>query len=130
VVSTIQGLRVIEVRLVNQGTLQAAIEIEVTNDRDLAVMGLDFIWRHGSDSGGIAIDGLLEEDNPRTVIPAHGTENFEWELSGILEGETVFLAAAIFEDGMEVGDRQSLAGIRKSRAQYQLEVQTRNRRPQ
>ncbi|HKR83729.1 MAG TPA: hypothetical protein VJS37_06105 [Terriglobales bacterium] len=59
VVSNIEGLQITEVRLVNQGTAQAAIEIDVTNNRDSAVMGLDFIWRDNQVSGGNAIDGLL-----------------------------------------------------------------------
>src|SRR5690348_6751458 len=58
VVSSIQGLQITDVRLVNHGTPQAAIEIDVTNNRESSVMGLDFIWRHNQDSGGIAIDGL------------------------------------------------------------------------
>ena len=71
VVSNIQGLQITEVRLVNQGTAQAAIQIDVTNNRDSAVMGLDFIWRYQQYTGGNAMDGLLEDGNPRVIIPPH-----------------------------------------------------------
>lgn len=120
VLSSIEGLQITEVRLVNQGTPQAAIEIDVTNNRDSAVMGLDFIWRHNQDSGGIAIDGLLEEDNPRVVIPPHMLKTFTWHLGEIPQGKTLFLASAIFADGKEEGDQRSLQGMRKDRIQYQL----------
>lgn len=120
VVSNIEGLQITEVRLVNQGTAQAAIEIDVTNNRDTDVMGLDFIWRHKQDSGGIAIDGLLEQDNPRVVIPPHTLKTFTWHLGEIPQGKTVFLASAIFANGKEEGDQRSLEGIRKDRIQYQL----------
>lgn len=120
VVSNIKGLQITEVRLINQGTPQAAIEIDVTNERDSAVMSLDFMWRHKQESGGIAIDGLLEEDNPRVVIPPHTLKTFTWFLGEILERKTVFLASAIFADGKEEGDQRSLEGIRKDRIQYQL----------
>ena len=120
VVSSIEGLQITEVRLVNQGTPQAAIEIDVTNNHDSSVMGLDFIWRHNQDSGGIAIDGLLEEGNPRIVIPPHTLKTFTLSLGEIPADETVSLASAIFADGKEEGDKRSLQGIRSDRIQYQL----------
>ena len=126
VVSSIEGLQITEVRLVNQGTAQAAIEIDVTNNRDSAVMGLDFIWRHKRDSGGLAIDGLLEEDNPRVVIPPYTLKTFTWYLGEIPQGKTVFLASAIFADGKEEGDHRSLEGIKKDRIQHQLKKKAQN----
>lgn len=120
VISKIEGLQIGDVRLVNQGTTQAAIDIDVTNNRDSAVMSLDFIWRHQRDSGGMAIDGLLDEDSPRIIIPPHTLKTFTWSLSEILQGETVFLAAAIFADGKEEGDKRSLDGIHKTRTQRPL----------
>lgn len=119
VVSNIEGLLITEVRLINQGTAQAAIEIDVTNNRDSAVMGLDFIWRHNQDSGGIAIDGLLEENNPQVVIPTHTLKTFTYSLGEIPHGQTVFLGSAIFADGKEEGDPRSLEGIRKDRIRHQ-----------
>lgn len=127
VVSSIEGLQITEVRLVNHGTAQAAIEIDVTNNRDSPVMSLDFIWRHKQDSGGMAIDGLLEEDNPRVIIPPHTLKTFTWSLAEVPKGKTVFLASAIFADGKEEGDRRSLEGIRKDRTQYQLKKKARTK---
>lgn len=120
VLSSIEGLQITEVRLVNQGTAQAAIEIDVTNNRDSSLMGLDFIWRHSHDTGGVAIDGLLEEGNPRVVIPPHTLKTFTLSLGEIPQNETVFLGSAIFADGKEEGDQRSLEGIKKDRIEYQL----------
>jgi hypothetical protein len=132
VVSSIQGLQITEVRLLDQGSPQAAIEIDVTNNRDSSVMGLDFIWRHNQDSGGIAIDGLLEEGNPRIVIPPHTLKTFTLSLGEIPQDQTVFLGSAIFADGKEEGDKRSLDGIRNDRIQYQLKkkAQRKNGGPQ
>ena len=121
VVSKIKDLQITGVSLLNQGAAAAAVAIDVTNNRDSAVMSLDFIWRHKGDSGGIAMDGLSEEGNPRVVIPPHTLQTFTWSLGEIPKGETLFLAAAIFADGKEEGDQRSLQGIRKRRSQYQLE---------
>jgi len=120
VVSKIEGLQITEVRLINQGTAQAAIEIDVTNNRNSAVMSLDFIWRHKEESGGIAVDGLLEEDNPRIVIPPQTLKTFTWFLGEIPKEKTLFLGSAIFADGKEEGDQRSLEGIIKGRRQHQL----------
>lgn len=113
VISNIEGLQITEVRLTNQGTAQAAIEIDVTNNRDSAVMSLDFIWRHKQDSGGIAIDGLLEEDNPRVVIPPHTLKTFTWYLGEIPQGQTLLLGSAIFADGKEEGDQRSRRALER-----------------
>lgn len=127
VVSSIEGLQITEVRLVNQGTAQAAIEIDVTNNRDSAVMSIDFIWRHKEDSGGIALDGLMEEGNPRIVIPPHTLKTFTWFLGEIRQGETLHLGSAIFADGKEEGDARSLEGIKKGRTHYQLNKKAQNK---
>jgi hypothetical protein len=83
-------------------------------------MGLDFIWRNNEVSGGNAIDGLLEEGNPRVVIPPHTLKTFTVFLGEVLQNKPVFLGSAIFADGKEEGDKLSLEGIRKDRIQYQL----------
>jgi len=124
VISNIEGLQITEVRLVNHGTLQAAIQIDVTNNRDSAVMGIDFIWRNNEVSGGNAMDGLLEEGNPRVVIPPHTLKTFTVFLGEVLQNEPVFLGSAIFADGKEEGDQGSLAGIPQGRLQYRLKKKT------
>ena len=124
VISNIGGLQITEFTLVNQATAQAAIKIDVTNNRDSAVMALDFIWRDNQVSGGNAIDGLLEEGNPRVVIPPHTLKTFTVFLAEVPENQTVFLGSAIFADGKEEGDQRSLAGIRQDRIQYQLKKKT------
>jgi hypothetical protein len=119
VVSKIPGLEISGVNLIDQGTAQASIAIEVTNNRDTAVMALDFVaGKPETTSGGIAMDGLLANP-PREIIPAHTLERFVWHLGGIMEGETVFLAAAIFSDGKEEGAQGSLDTIKRTRIDTQ-----------
>jgi len=119
VISKIKGLEISGVSLINQGTPQATLVIEVINHRDEAVMALDFVSGEGSTTGGIAMDGLLDADNPLVIIPPHSLKTFEWNLASILEGGAVRLAAAIFSDGKEEGAKQSLEGIKQSRDHYQ-----------
>lgn len=118
VISGIQGLEITSVSLINQGTSGAAVNIDVTNKRDEAVMALDFIVGK-TDYSGLRIDGLLHEDNPVVIIPPHSLKTFTWFLGGIMEGETVALGAAVFSDGKEEGERLFLDGIKKSRAKFQ-----------
>ena len=119
VISKIKGLEISGVSLIDQGTPQATLVISVTNHRDEAVMALDFVSGEGSTTGGIAMDGLLDADNPLVIIPPHSLKTFEWNLASILEGGAVRLAAAIFSDGKEEGAKQSLEGIKRTRADFQ-----------
>jgi hypothetical protein len=119
VVSKVKGLEISSVTLINQGTPQAALVIAVINQREEAVMALDFVSRAGPDSGGIALDGLSDPANPRTIIPPHSLKTFTWFLGEIFESDDISLAAAIFADGKEEGDKESLDGIKIERKNSQ-----------
>ena len=118
VISGIKGLEITSVSLINQGTSEAALNIDVTNTRNEAVMALDFIAGR-SNYSGLRIDGLLHEDNPLVIIPPHSLKTFTWGLGAIMEGQTVTLAAAVFADGKEEGERPALDGIKKARVKFQ-----------
>lgn len=117
--SSIKGLEIAGVTLINQGTPAASIAIDVINHRDEAVMALDFISCKGGDRGGILMDGALVEGSPIVIIPPHSLRTFNWGVGEIFEGTTGFLAAAVFSDGKEEGDQNSLIGIRLGRQQHQ-----------
>lgn len=118
VISNVKDLEISGVTLINQGTSEAAVSIDVTNKRDDDVMALDFIAGRSTTSG-LAIDGLLEEDNPSVIIPHQSLKTFTWNLGSIMEGETIFLAVAVFSDGKEEGDKHFLDGLKKTRLHYQ-----------
>ncbi len=118
VVSMIKGLEITGVTLINQGTPLAALNIDVTNKRDEDVMAIDFIAGKDTTSGH-RIDGLLEEDKPSVIIRRQSLRTFTWYLSAIMEGGTIRLAAAVFSDGKEEGEKWFLEGMKKSRLQYQ-----------
>ena len=118
--SIIKDLEISSVSLIGQGTAEAAVAIDVINNRDEDVMAVDFIAGRGkSTSGGVAMDGLLREDDPLVIIPRHSLKTFTWHLGSFLEGESIFLAAAIFSDGKEKGDKLFVDGLKKSRIDYQ-----------
>jgi hypothetical protein len=116
--SKIKGVEIVGVTLINQGTPEAAVSIDVTNNRDEAVMALDFVAGKNNYSG-LRIDGLLQEDSPMVIIPAHTLKTFTWSLGEIMDRETVFLAAAVFADGKEEGDKRSLDGMKVHRRHFQ-----------
>lgn len=114
--SAVKGLEISAVRLVNAGTPTVQIFIDVINHRDEDVMGVDFITGVcKSTSGGLAVDGLYDEDNPRVIIPRHSLKTFEFFLSSFLEGEPIFLAVATFSDGKEEGDPRSVSNFKSLR---------------
>lgn len=120
VVSLAPGLQINEVRLINQGTDFAAIEIDVINNRDSALMCIDFITKNpkNRDSAGIAMDAREDTDNPHTLMPPHSLRTFTMYINAMI-GEPVFLAAAIFEDGKEEGEKRFLDGFRSRRTHNQ-----------
>ena len=73
VVSLSSGLQINEVRLMNQGTDFAAIEIDVINNRDSALMCIDFVTKNPKtrDSAGIAMDALADTADPHSLMPPH-----------------------------------------------------------
>jgi len=116
--SKVKGLEINGVRLLNQGTPQASVAIDVINNRDSAVMCIDFASGQ-KEYSALGIDGLLDENNPRVVIPSHTLQTFTWSLGEIMKGHTIFLASAIFADGKEEGDKRSLDGIKVHRRTFQ-----------
>jgi hypothetical protein len=117
--SKVKDLEITEVTLQDQGTPNASILIAVTNNRDSAVMTFEFVSGTQKESTGIGFDGLLFEDDVQMAIPPHSLKTFSWSLGSIMQGETVFLAAAIFADGKEEGDKRSLDGMKVQRKNFQ-----------
>ena len=121
VVSSIDGLEISGVSLINEGTPEASVAIDVTNNRDQDLMALDFIAGKNTYSG-LLMDGLLEEDDPRVIIPRHSLKTFNWGLGAIMEGETIFIAAAVFSDGKEEGDKGFLQRMKIGRLKSQQKM--------
>lgn len=118
--SAVKGVEISSVRLLNQGTPTVQILIDVINHRDEDVMAADFICGVGkATSGGLAMDGLQDLDNPRVIIPRHSLKTFEFFLSSFTEGESIFLAAATFSDGKEDGDPRSVSNFKSLRIHTQ-----------
>ena len=116
--SNIKGLEISGVNLINQGTPESAVAIDVVNNRDEAVMALDFVAGK-NDYSGLRFDGLLQEDNPLIIIPPHSLKTFEWSLGSVMQGETISLEAAIFADGKEEGNKRFLDALKKTRIKFQ-----------
>lgn len=123
VTSKVKGLEISGVSLINQGTPQATLAIEVTNRRSEAVMAIDFIAGESTYSG-LRMDGLLKPEDPLVIIPPNTLKTFNWELNSILEDETIILVAAIFSDGKEEGDSRFVEGIKRARADFQKKTRT------
>jgi hypothetical protein len=119
VVSKVKDLEISQVTLIYEGTIAAAIEINVTNNRDEAVMALDFSSGPKGDGSGLTLDGLSMEDGPMVAIPPHTLKTFRWGLGEIMEGQTVVLDAAEFADGKEEGDKFTLNAMKIQRRHFQ-----------
>lgn len=118
--SKVKDLEIVEVKLVDQGTPNASILISFINNSDSAVMSFDFVSGDEKARVGKGVDALLfEESSGFVAVPPHSLTTFSLSLGAIMQGETVFLAAAIFADGREEGDKRSLDGIKIHRKNFQ-----------
>lgn len=117
--SKVKDLEIVVVRLENQGTPNASIAIDIVNNSDSAVVSLEFVSGNEKESYGKGFDALLFEEAIQIGFPPHSLYTFDWSLGAIMQGETVFLAAAIFADGREEGDKRLVEGIKNHRKRFQ-----------
>ena len=118
--SKVKDLEIVEVKLENQGTPNASILISFVNNSDSAVMSFEFVSGNKNESIGVGGDAMMFEDSGGFVaVPPHSLTTFSMRLGAIMQGETVFLAAAIFADGREEGDKDTVEGIKSQRKNFQ-----------
>jgi hypothetical protein len=115
VVSKVKDLQVSGVALLNEGTPQAAIAIDITNNSDQPVISLEIIAGDANDWSGLGIDGFEDPDNPQVAIPPHSLKTFTWYLGEVLEGYPIVITGATFANGIEDGDARSLDIMHKDR---------------
>lgn len=115
VVSKVKDLQVAGATLLNQGTPQAAVAIDIVNNSDEAVISLEITAGDANDWSGLGIDGLEDPDKPQVAIPPHSLKTFTWYLGEVLEGFPIVITGATFANGTEDGDARSLAIMRKDR---------------
>lgn len=117
--SKVEGLEIAGVSIVDQGTAWAKIKIDIINHRDAGLMAMDFVvYKSPGNSGGVGMAGSQLEP-PLPLIPPHSLESFEFFLSSFMEGPPIFLASAIFSDGKEEGDQNSVQGLKHTRQDLQ-----------
>lgn len=113
--SKVKDLQVTGATLLDQGTPQAAIALDIINNSDHAVTSLELVSGDADDWSGLGIDGFEDPDKPQVAIPPHSLKTFKWFLGEVLEGYPIVISAAIFADGSEDGDRRSLDIMHRDR---------------
>jgi hypothetical protein len=118
--SKVKNLQIINPRIVRADTVAPGVEFEVLNNSDKAVMAIEI----SCGQGGIAKDGLEDEENPTVIITPYGT--LRAEMSGELEPDkALVITAAVFDDGKEEGVRSSLELMHKIRIREREKIKAR-----
>jgi hypothetical protein len=118
--SKVKDLEIVEVKIEDQGTPNALLVISFVNNSDSAVVSFEFVSGNKHESISKGVDALMFEDSSGFVaVPPHSLTTFSVSVSNIMEGETLFLAAAIFADGREEGDKDRVEGIKSGRKNFQ-----------
>lgn len=113
VFSKVKDLEVAGATLLNRGTPQAAVAIDIINNSDQPVISLEIIAGDDNDWSGLGIDGLEDPDKPQVAIPPHSLKTFKWFLGEVLEGYPIVISGAGFANGTEDGDARSLRIMHK-----------------
>jgi len=127
VISKVKDLQVSSARIVRQGTPAAAIEIDIINNSDHALVTLNISSGDQNDWSSRTMDSLLEVDSLDEVkeflMMPHSLKTFEWNLGAILENSPVFISGATFQDGTEDGDPYQIKIIHHTRSKAKEERQ-------
>ncbi len=120
VVSHVPKLEIENIRVKDPGTSDATAVIEIRNNADSAVMAVEISTKNGGDSAAVNEDGLDDADNPKVVIPPHGTTTLEMTFGEMIADAPIVVSAAVFSDGSEQGEKWSLDAMRGVRERRQL----------
>lgn len=115
VFSRVKNLQVAGATLLNQGTPNAAVAIDIINNSDQPVISLEITTGDDNDWSSLGIDGLEDPDKPQVAIPPHSLKTFKWYLGEVLEGYPIVITGASFADGTEDGDARTLYTMHKDR---------------
>jgi hypothetical protein len=115
VISKVKDLQVAGATLLNQGTPQAAVAIDIINNSDQPVISLEITTGDANDWSSLGIDGLEDPDKPQVAIPPHSLKTFTWFLGEVLEGYPIVITGASFANGTEDGDARTLDTMHKDR---------------
>jgi hypothetical protein len=113
VISRVKDLQVAGVDLVDQGTSQAAVSINIINNSDEPLTSLELSAGDADDWSNLGFDGLEDPNKPLITIPAHTLKTFRWNLGAILEGYPIVISGARFMSGKEDGEAGSLEIMHK-----------------
>jgi hypothetical protein len=113
--SKVKVLQVAGAALLNQGTPDAAVAIDIINNSDQPVISLEITAGDDNDWSSLGIDGLEDPDKPQVAIPPHSLKTFKWYLGEVLEGYPIVITGASFANGTEDGDARSLDIMHKDR---------------
>jgi hypothetical protein len=121
--SEVKDLEIINPRIIRLGTQVPAVEFEVRNKSNLAVMAIEITCGEA----GLSKDGLGDPDHPIVIIPPHGTLTAEMneELS---PGLPIVITEATFEDGSERGRESSVTLMQKLRVRERSKRQAEKER--
>jgi hypothetical protein len=108
-------LQVTGATLLNQGTPNAAVAIDIVNNSDQPVISLEIMSGDANDWSSLGIDGLEDPENPQVAISPHSVKTLTWFLGEVLEGYPIVITGASFADGTDDGDARSLDIMHKDR---------------
>ncbi|HKP72670.1 MAG TPA: hypothetical protein VJT82_07015 [Pyrinomonadaceae bacterium] len=113
VISKIKTLEVVGVTVKGEGEANAAVEIEIRNNSDKAVVALSVESGDEKDSSGVSTTGFKDGDEaPAVIIEPHGTIKMEMLVSNLLPGKPLKVSGVMYADDSTEGENLATEGLR------------------
>lgn len=118
VVSCVETIKVIERTIKDAGTSHAAVEVEVENTSDLAIIAVSLESKKGKDTFTV-LASTFEADEPTPLIRPHETFALTMGLSNVLPNVPLQIGSVMYLDGTEEGCESSLKTMRNSKTLHE-----------
>jgi hypothetical protein len=109
--SKVKSLEIVRTWIEDPGTPHASAALEVRNNSGKDVMTVDLMCG----DGGVASNGLTDEDHPIVVIKPGDTTILRISFGEMTFGQPLVISSVVYGDGTEEGDERSLKAIHEIR---------------
>ena len=106
ITSCAKGVRVVKAEVVNAGTPNATVEVQIENVSDLGIIAISVEATNGIETYTVAHHPSFKEDKPTVVIKPHEIDNLNMSLH--LGDVPLQIGGVFYEDGTEEGCASSL----------------------
>lgn len=113
IISKIKTLEVVNARIINPGTRDALVLIDVKNNSPRPIVSVNVESGDKKDTSGTMISGF-GIDPPKIIIEPFGMYTLDFPITSIIRGLPIRISGVIYANGSEDGEPRSRENMRKT----------------